>query len=57
VIATDIDVPDAAAGPVFGDIRARIERGEAPAAAVAAVRAAAVAADPHSWVARMAVFE
>ncbi|HEY0482893.1 MAG TPA: CHAT domain-containing protein [Kofleriaceae bacterium] len=57
VIATDIDVPDAAAGPVFDDLRARIERGEAPAAAVAAVRAAAIAAEPHSWAARIAVFE
>lgn len=57
VIATDIDVPDASAGPVFADIRARIERGEAPAAAVAAVRAAAIAKDPRSWVARIAVFE
>jgi len=57
VIATDVDVPDAAAGAVFGELRARITGGEAPAAAVAAVRAAAVARDPASWVARIAVFE
>jgi cellulose synthase operon protein C len=57
VIATDIDVPDASAGPVLAEIRARIERGEPPAATVAAVRAAAIAKDPNSWVARIAVFE
>lgn len=57
VIATDIDVPDASAEPVFADIRSRIERGEPPAAAVAAVRAAALAKDPQTWVARIAVFE
>ncbi len=57
VIATDIDVPDAAAGAVFADLRARITGGEAPARALAAVRAAAIARDPASWVARIAVFE
>lgn len=57
VIATDIDVPDASAGPVFADIRSRIERGDPPTAAVAAVRAAALATDPQTWVARIAVFE
>jgi hypothetical protein len=53
VIATDVDVPDAAAGPVFAELRTRITGGEAPAAAVAALRAR----DPASWVARIAVFE
>jgi cellulose synthase operon protein C len=57
VIATDVDVPDASAGPVFADIRARIEQGQAPATAVAAVRTAAIATDARSWVARIAVFE
>lgn len=53
VIATDIDVPDAAAGAVFAELRRRITGGEAPAAALAAVRAR----DPGGWVARIAVFE
>jgi hypothetical protein len=57
VIATDIDVPDASAGLVFAEIRTRIEQGQTPAAAVAAVRAGATAKDPRSWVARIAVFE
>jgi len=57
VIATDLDVPDATAGPVFDEIRVRIERGEPPEAAVAAVRAAAVAREAGTWVSRIAVFE
>lgn len=53
VIATDIDIPDPQAAGTFAALRERIERGEEPAAAVAALRAAA----PSTWIARIAVFE
>jgi cellulose synthase operon protein C len=54
VIATDVDIPDPAAAAVFTQLRERIERGEAPAAALAAIRKTA---PPTSWIARVAVFE
>ncbi len=53
VIATDIDIPDPQAAATFAALRERIERGEDPAVAVAALRAAA----PSTWIARIAVFE
>lgn len=53
VIATDIDIPDPQAAATFGALRERIERGEDPAVAVAALRAAA----PSTWISRIAVFE
>ena len=56
VIAPAVDIPDAEAGPFFDQIRARILGGEAPAVAVAAVRAAAVARG-QAWAASVVVFE
>jgi len=56
VIAPAEDIPDVAAGPVFAAIRARIEAGAAPAVAVAAERAAALARG-EAWAASIMVFE
>jgi hypothetical protein len=57
VIATDIDIPDRDATAVFADLRRRIAAGEPPATALAAIRSAAIARDPKTWVSRVAVFE
>ncbi|MBK9032790.1 MAG: CHAT domain-containing protein [Myxococcales bacterium] len=56
VIAPAVEIPDAEAGPFFDEVRARITGGELPAAAVAAVRAAAVARG-QAWAAGVIVFE
>ncbi len=53
VIATDLDIPDPQAAATFAALRERVERGEDPVVAVAALRAAA----PGTWIARIAVFE
>jgi hypothetical protein len=56
VIAPAVEIPDAEAGPFFDEIRRRITGGEAPAAAVAAARAAAIARG-QAWAAGVLVFE
>ncbi len=59
VIAADVAVPDDLIRAFVDDVRGRLERGEAPAVAAAAARAALVARDPASasWVERLMVFE
>jgi hypothetical protein len=59
VIAADVAVPDDLIRAFVDDVRGRLERGEEPAAAAAAARAAMVARDPTSasWVDRLMVFE
>jgi len=56
VIAPAVEIPDAEAGPFFDEIRRRITGGEAPAAAVAAARGAAIARG-QAWAAGVLVFE
>jgi hypothetical protein len=56
VIAADVDLPDAPARALFDAIHRRIAGGTAPAAAVAAERAAAVAGG-QAWAAHVMVFE
>jgi hypothetical protein len=56
VIAPAVEIPDAEAGPFFDDVRQRITGGAAPAAAVAAARAAAIARG-QAWAAGVLVFE
>jgi cellulose synthase operon protein C len=56
VIATTDAVPDDEVGPWLADLRARLDRGETPAAAVAALRARALA-DGKAWAAGWLVFE
>ncbi len=53
VIAADVELPDRAATALFAALRARIEAGEAPAAALAAVRT-----DPQwsTWAAHLMLF-
>ena len=53
LIAADVELPDRAATALFAALRARIEAGEAPAAALAAVRT-----DPQwsTWAAHLMLF-
>lgn len=57
VIAPAVEIPDAEAAAFFAALRRRIAGGEAPAVALAALRAAYVAKDPASWAASVVVFE
>jgi hypothetical protein len=59
VIAADVAVPDDLIRTFVDDVRGRIDRGEAPAQAAAAARAALIAGDAKSasWVDRLMVFE
>ncbi|HSS00956.1 MAG TPA: CHAT domain-containing protein, partial [Kofleriaceae bacterium] len=56
VIASATAVPDDQGAALFAELRARIDRGEPPAQAVAALRAARVAAG-QPWAAGLIVFE
>jgi hypothetical protein len=56
VIASATAIPDDQGAALFAELRARIDRGEAPAQAVAALRAARVAAG-QAWAAGLIVFE
>ena len=56
VIAADVDLPDREAAALFVRLRQRLAKGEAPAAALAAERSAAVAAG-QTWAAHLMVFE
>ena len=57
VIAPTIDIPDDEAAAFFAELRERIGRGEAPAAALAALRADRLARDPASWATSVVLFE
>jgi hypothetical protein len=57
VIAALVPVPDAEAGAVFAAIGDAIAGGEAPAAAVARLRAEKIRQDPTSWMRHVVVFE
>ncbi|MEZ4404708.1 MAG: CHAT domain-containing protein [Kofleriaceae bacterium] len=56
VIAPAVDIPDAEAGPFFDAVRTQVLAGVAPAVAVAAERAAAMARG-QAWAASVVVFE
>jgi CHAT domain-containing protein len=56
VIAADVDLPDREAAALFARLRARLAKGQAPAAAVAAERSGAIAAG-QAWAAHLMVFE
>jgi hypothetical protein len=56
VIATSDDVPDDEVAPFLAELRARLDRGEPPAQAVAALRAAAASAG-KAWAAGWMVFQ
>lgn len=56
VIASATAIPDDQGADLFAELRARIDRGEPPAQAVAALRAARVAAGQR-WAAGLMVFE
>jgi hypothetical protein len=57
VFAAGSDIPDAAAGPFFTRVLARIRDGATPAVALRDERMAALASDDASWVADVIVFE
>ncbi len=57
VVAPTVDIPDDQATRFFDELRGRISAGEAPAVALAALRAAYVARDPASWAASVVLFE
>jgi CHAT domain-containing protein len=56
VIASSSAIPDDQGATLFAELRARIDRGEPPAQAVAALRTARVAAG-QAWAAGLMVFE
>lgn len=56
VIAAATEIPDDQGAALFAELRARLDRGERPAAAVAALRASRLAAG-QAWAAGLLVFE
>jgi hypothetical protein len=56
VVASATAIPDDQGAALFADLRARLDRGEPPAQAVAALRTARVAAG-QAWAAGLIAFE
>jgi hypothetical protein len=57
VFAPAVPIPDREAEAFFAALRARLEAGATPAAALAAEREAWLARDPRSWTQDVLLFE
>ncbi len=57
VIAADVELPDDEAAALFAELRGRLDGGEAPAAALAAVRSRASGGRADHWAAHLMLFQ